>query len=77
MPCANICTAWRIVVAVKLEINRAKIVARLEAEGWTNEYGGSHDKFTKLGSAYPVIVPRHRTLSPGVARSIAKAAGWA
>jgi len=77
MPCANICTVWRIVIAVKLETNRAKVVARLEAEGWTNERGGSHDKFTKPGSAYPVIMPRHRTLSLGVARSIAKAAGWA
>jgi len=50
MPCTNICTAWRIVIAVKLETNRAKVVARLEAEGWTNERGGSHDKFTKPGA---------------------------
>jgi len=58
------------------ETNRAKIVSRLEAEGWVNVGGGSHDKFIKAGAAYPIIVPRHRTLSPGVARSIAKAAGW-
>lgn len=58
------------------ETSRAKIVSRLEAEGWTNVGGGSHDKFTKPGVAYPIIVPRHRTLSLGVARSIAKAAGW-
>jgi predicted RNA binding protein YcfA (HicA-like mRNA interferase family) len=60
----------------KPETNRSKIVARLEAEGWKNEGGGVHDKFTKPGMAYPALVPRHRTLSPGVARSIAKAAGW-
>jgi len=58
------------------ETNHAKIVSRLEAEGWVNVGGGSHDKFIKAGAAYPTIVPRHRTLSPGVARSIAKAAGW-
>ena len=58
------------------ETNRAKIVARLEAEGWFNAGGGSRDKFLKPDAPYPIIVPRHRTLSPGVARSIAKAAGW-
>ncbi len=60
----------------KPETNRGKVVARLAADGWRNE-GGDHDKFTKPGVPYPVLVPRHRTLSPGVARSIAKAAGWA
>jgi hypothetical protein len=58
------------------ETNRHKIVARLVAEGWTNQGGGSHDKFTRPGRPYPVIVPRHRVLSLGVARSIAQAAGW-
>ncbi|WP_158922650.1 type II toxin-antitoxin system HicA family toxin [Acidisphaera sp. S103] len=60
----------------KPETSRNKVVARLESEGWKNEGGGADDKFTKPGAAYPVLVPRHRTLSPGVARSIAKAAGW-
>ena len=58
------------------ETSRAKIVSRLEAEGWVNVGGGGHDKFIKAGAAYPIIVPRHRTPSPGIARSIAKAAGW-
>ena len=61
----------------KRETNRAKVVARFEAEEWVNNGGGGNNKFTKSGATYPVIVPRHRTLSPGVARSIAKAAGWA
>lgn len=60
-----------------IELNRRRIVSRLEAEGWTDIGGGKHDRF-----AHPdkpdafVIVPRHRTVTPGVARSIAKAAGW-
>lgn len=58
------------------ETSRRRVVARLEAEGWLNQGGGSHDKFIRPGNDYPVIVPRHQTLSPGVARSIAKAAGW-
>lgn len=62
---------------MKLETDRSKIVARLEREGWVSEGGAKHDKF-----AHPerpgvkIMVPRHKTLSPGVARSIAKAAGW-
>jgi predicted RNA binding protein YcfA (HicA-like mRNA interferase family) len=62
---------------MKLETDRSKIVARLEREGWVSEGGAKLDKF-----AHPerpgvkIMVPRHKTLSPGVARSIAKAAGW-
>jgi predicted RNA binding protein YcfA (HicA-like mRNA interferase family) len=46
-------------------------------EGWINRGGGSHDVFTH--PARPnvrIVVPRHRTLSLGVARKIAKEAGW-
>jgi len=60
----------------KPEINTRKIVARLEAEGWTNVGGGNHDRFIHKGKPELMIpVPRHRELSPGTARSIAKA-GW-
>lgn len=58
------------------ETNRARVVARLEREGWENVGGTKHDKFHHSEKPTPVIVPRHRTLTPGVARSIAKAAGW-
>ncbi|GLS30477.1 HicA toxin of toxin-antitoxin [Mesorhizobium albiziae] len=59
------------------ETNTRKIVARLEREGWVNSGGGRHDKF--VHSAKPgllIVVPRHREQSPGVAKSIAKLAGW-
>jgi predicted RNA binding protein YcfA (HicA-like mRNA interferase family) len=58
------------------ETNIRKIISRLEREGWVNIGGGSHDKFKH--DARPgviIVVPRHRTLSAGVARSIAKFAG--
>lgn len=58
------------------ELIRAEVVRRLEAEGWLNEGGGKHDLFRHPGRKGVIIVPRHRRLSPGVARSIAKAAGW-
>lgn len=59
-----------------LELNRTKIEARLLREGWAKVGGTKHDKFKKDGNPIAIIVPRHKTLSPGVAKSIAKAAGW-
>ena len=53
------------------------MIARLEREGWKMLHGGRHDKFEH--PSHPdltLIVPRHRELSPGVARDIAKKAGW-
>ena len=60
---------------MEIELVRARIVARLVREGWADRGGAKHDKFEKAG-CQAVIVPRHRMLSPGVARSIAKGAGW-
>jgi predicted RNA binding protein YcfA (HicA-like mRNA interferase family) len=59
-----------------IETNTRKIINRLEAEGWVNVGGGKHDKFEHADRDETVIVPRHREQSPGVARSIAKTAGW-
>ena len=61
----------------KPETNTRKIVAKLLAEGWRDVGGGSHDRFIHDNkSGVMITVPRHRELSPGTARSIAKAAGW-
>ena len=59
-----------------VETNRAAVVARLTGEGWSREGGAKHDKFSHPGRPYKIIVPRHRILTTGVARVIAKAAGW-
>jgi predicted RNA binding protein YcfA (HicA-like mRNA interferase family) len=61
----------------KLETNTRKIIARLQRDGWVIIGGGSHDRF--VNDARPgvmITVPQHREVSLGVARSIAKAAGW-
>lgn len=58
------------------ETNRAKVVRRLEGDGWINEGGANHDVFKHPSKLGIIVVPRHRTLSPGVARQIAKVAGW-
>lgn len=62
-------------VPMQQETNTAKIIARLEREGWEDVGGTKHSKFRKPGHA-PIMVPRHRTVTSGVAQSIAKAAGW-
>ena len=59
------------------ETNTRKVVARLKREGWQGIGGGRHDKFEHPAKpGLTLIVPRHRQLSPGVARDIAKKAGW-
>ena len=59
------------------EINTRKIIARLEADGWVAVGGAKHDKFQNPSRpGVKIIVPRHRTQSAGVAKSIALAAGW-
>jgi predicted RNA binding protein YcfA (HicA-like mRNA interferase family) len=60
-----------------LETNTRKIIARLEREGWQIVHGGRHDKFEHAAhSDITLILPRHREVSFGVARDIAKKAGW-
>ena len=60
----------------KPETNRQKVVARLAREDWIERHGGEHDVFKHPTKSGRIVVPRHRTLSPGVARVIAKQAGW-
>ena len=58
------------------ETNTAAVIRRLLADGWELVGGGSHDKYRHACKPGLIMVPRHRTLTPGVARSIHKAAGW-
>lgn len=60
-----------------VETNRAGIVAMLERDGWQPvRHGEEHDVYRPPAKPGTAVVPRHRTLPPGVARSIAEAAGW-
>ncbi len=60
-----------------LETDTRKIVGRLRKEGWIDVGGGKHDKFEHPDKPDAlIVVPRHKTQSPGVARSIARTAGW-
>jgi predicted RNA binding protein YcfA (HicA-like mRNA interferase family) len=60
----------------QLETNQRKVAARLKREGWVQRHGGDHDVFKHPSRPGRIIVPRHRTLSPGVAGAIARQAGW-
>ena len=60
-----------------VETDRAKVIRRLVRDGWIlHRHGAGHDVYIQSAGNGVVIVPRHRTLSPGVARAIAKAAAW-
>lgn len=59
-----------------IETNTRKIVARLDRDGWVCEAGGKHDKYVHPSKPGLIVVPRHKEQSRGVARSIAKLAGW-
>ena len=59
-----------------VETNTRRVIARLRQDGWMAVGGTRHDKFEHPDRDYPIVVPRHRELSPGVARSIARHAGW-
>lgn len=60
-----------------MENNTASIVKRLKADGWyLARHGSGHDIYRHPQIKGIITVPRHRTLSPGVLRSIAKKARW-
>ena len=49
----------------------------MEQEGWKlDRHGGSHDIYRHPVIPGIITLPRHKIVSPGVARSIAKKAGW-
>ena len=60
------------------EQNRTKVLARLLQDGWEiARQDGKHDVLKHPDKPEArIVLPRHRALSPGVARQIAKTAGW-
>lgn len=60
-----------------MELNRRKIIRRLQREGWyLARHGADHDIYEHPDFVPLISVPRHNNVSPVVARTIAKAAGW-
>ncbi len=60
-----------------VESHTLRTVARMKRENGSKVGGGNRDRFTNPAREGALnIVPRHRAVSPGVARDIAKKAGW-
>ncbi|MDR3462028.1 MAG: type II toxin-antitoxin system HicA family toxin [Beijerinckiaceae bacterium] len=51
-------------------------MARLQREGWFARSDGGHDVFKHPDRPGRIVLPRHRVVSVGVARVVAKQAGW-
>jgi mRNA interferase HicA len=61
---------------MNVECSFREVDARLRAEGWIPRHGADHDIYKHPEKRGRIVVTRHRTLSIGVAREIAKLAGW-
>lgn len=60
-----------------METNRNKIKRRLEKDGWyLSRPGSNHDVYRHPRRSGTITLPRHRTVTPMVARTIAAQAGW-
>ena len=65
-------------VSALVETNTARVKQQLEREGWfLARHGSAHDIYRHAEIEGILTLPRHRRLTPAVARSIAKKAGWA
>ena len=59
------------------ETRTQRIRERLEHEGWyMQRHGANHDIYRHPDMRGIITLPRHRNVKLGVARSIAKQAGW-
>jgi predicted RNA binding protein YcfA (HicA-like mRNA interferase family) len=59
-----------------VELSSREVERRLTAEGWVPRHGARHDVYKDPDGPGRIVVPRHRTLSVGGAREIAKKARW-
>ena len=60
-----------------MEMQTRRIRRRLLREGWYLERrGANHDIYRHPDVNDSIALPRHRTVSIGVARTIAAVAGW-
>ena len=60
-----------------MDTKAREIKRRLEQDGWTlSRHGANHDIYRHPTIRGIITLPRHRAVSPSVARSIAEKAGW-
>ena len=64
-------------ISARMDTTTRRIRRRLEKDGWfLSRRGGAHDIYRHPEIEGIVTLPRHRQVTPAVARSIAKKAGW-
>ena len=60
-----------------MDTSTTKIKRRLEQDGWSlSRHGANHDVYRHPRIRGIITLPRHRGVTPAVARSIARKAGW-
>ena len=74
---ADILHFARVTIMHVVETRTREIRRRLVREGWyLHRRGRNHDIYRRDAITETIILPRHRIVSPGVARQIAAIAGW-
>ena len=64
-------------ISARMDTTTRRIRRRLEKDGWfLSRRGGAHDIYRHPEIEGIVTLPRHRQVTPAVARSIARKAGW-
>ena len=64
-------------ISARMDTTTRRIRRRLEKDGWfLSRRGGAHDIYRHPKIEGIVTLPRHRQVTPAVARSIARKAGW-
>ena len=64
-------------ISARMDTATRRIRRRLEKDGWfLSRRGGAHDIYRHPEIEGIVTLPRHRQVTPAVARSIARKAGW-
>jgi len=51
-------------------IKTRRLIALLVRQGFVSSGGSKHGKYVRDGKEEAVIIPRHRTISPGTSRQI-------
>ena len=65
-------------ISARMDTATRRIRRRLEKDGWfLSRRGGAHDIYRRPRIEGIVTLPRRRQVTPAVARSIARKAGWA
>lgn len=58
--------------SIKRPIVTRKLIKLITKHGFSNDKGTKHGKYTREGDEHKIMVPRHKTISPGLSQQICK-----